>query len=1120
MQEKKQMGSFKSVGIAKLLFVLLLSACSSSKDTSSLQGSGLTQLGSLLRSASLSSAEFYSSPAAASFHAPTGFFVAPTACAGFTVEEDQVFTCHQTGSLGDIWYFGPNHTCNWLQVEQELGLIFGTPKWGELGECTLHIQAFSSDPAPLDVEYVIEVLNAAPALILPVGSINEDQGMSVVFSASQVEANEESAGFGSYAFDDLSTVGSPLCKDSGELAINSINGEVRFKPTPDYFGVCYLNIAFDDGQGEPNSIVSVETEIEVIGINDAPVVTLQTAFMFLQDQSVQIIPNPYDADGDTLSFSFGPSHTCVWAMIDVNSGEITGTPDDDQVGVCTLAVLAFDGLVYSNEASSTIEVKNLRPTLSIPNVSISVGLGLTVILSDAQVQSSDEGFGLYSFDHASITGARCVDHGILNIHPTNGEITFDPDDTYFGVCEINVVFDDQNPTDHLVSDRFTVFVGGNPALTLNLTSPANGSYINSLNQSAFGVAGVCSEVGQNVTANIGSMVQSTTCQVDQTFSMSLNLSSLLDSSYLLEVTHFDAALNQKTAIAHLTKDSIAFDNMVFTLINPGADEGFVSDIEIEISGLPLDTDVLDIYSDSSCTTPVTASTALMSEPTQVVANISASGLSSCQTHGFYARFTDMAGNQSACSSDFTNYYFFGYSRLIGFSEATQTDEQIVNLNLTPINFDYSRIRSSAEDLRFFDLSGNKIHHYSERLDTSGLSTLALKIPEANTDQIQMYYCQPDVETFDDVLATFTYATPKNLYVDMISVGQNFGVASYIDSNNILFTGGNTASLNQNLVTNLPSVGRGPIFANGAISARARSSIGQDTIAAYTFLGTEFAFPASNGVSTWTFYNPSLSAVTLDLEGYNGSGVSITSQSFVVPAEDFLSVTTNTLDVVSYVSASDRLLAYFVSGSTEAVLATPLTTELFGVVSGSAYVSALNDGTTVTAFYSDGTSQSSVIDRGQRMTLTGGGTQGTGLAVRLQADLPIVANGINDGDGNDAFSFWPDQYLDKSYILPVGAQYLSVACPETTTLQVLDPNGLVLQTVQCLSPGPGYPGKAFLGSTSNVTSFTPGRRLVADKKVFTYYEYTTTDETNLMGPSHARPYSDQIITLSVGPEVGL
>src|SRR5690606_29824681 len=138
------------------------------------------------------------------------------------------------------------------------------------------------------------------------------------------------------------------------------------------------------------------------------------------------------------------------------------------------------------------------------------------------------------------------------------------------------------------------------------------------------------------------------------------------------------------------------------------------------------------------------------------------------------------------------------------------------------------------------------------LSTTGNSTLVLKVPVANTSQVNMYYCQPDVPLYDDVIATFSYSTQRNLYVDMISSAQNYAVASYSNANDILFTGGNSASLNQNLVANLPSVNRGIVMARGPISARARSATGNDTVAAYTFLGTQFAYPISSGTSTWTF----------------------------------------------------------------------------------------------------------------------------------------------------------------------------------------------------------------------------------------------------------------------------
>jgi hypothetical protein len=138
--------------------------------------------------------------------------------------------------------------------------------------------------------------------------------------------------------------------------------------------------------------------------------------------------------------------TCSWASLDTTTGLVTGGPGDNQVGACQIVVSAFNEFRTSPAYVYYVNVVNVQPTLTIANPSpVFEDTAPTVIRTDADVQASEEGLGLYSLDNANTTLPRCSDNAaVLSIDANTGAVTFGPVLNYTGTCNIRVVFDDQN----------------------------------------------------------------------------------------------------------------------------------------------------------------------------------------------------------------------------------------------------------------------------------------------------------------------------------------------------------------------------------------------------------------------------------------------------------------------------------------------------------------------------------------------------------------------------------------------------------------------------------------------------------------------------------------------------
>lgn len=209
-----------------------------------------------------------------------------------------------------------------------------------------------------------------------------------------------------------------------------------------------------------NGNTSTPTSINLtIDENDQPVVTQSCATTVNQNQSYSCSPSVSDADvSDSHTWATDISHSCSWLTIDPTTGAISGTPNDNNVGNCTLAFKANDGLLDSTTQTVNVTVNNTQPTLSITNASINEDAGLSIIKSDANVASSEEGFGVYALDTSTVSSPSCHSNGSLTINTSNGEVSFTPSSNYNGTCYIKVTFDDQNASNNTTSSQFSLTV--------------------------------------------------------------------------------------------------------------------------------------------------------------------------------------------------------------------------------------------------------------------------------------------------------------------------------------------------------------------------------------------------------------------------------------------------------------------------------------------------------------------------------------------------------------------------------------------------------------------------------------------------------------------------------------
>jgi len=275
--------------------------------------------------------------------------------------------------------------------------------------------------------------------------------------------------------------------------------------------------------------------------------------------------------------------------------------------------------------------------------------------------------------------------------------------------------------------------------------------------------------------------------------------------------------------------------------------------------------------------------------------------------------------------------------------------------------------------------------------------------------------------------------------------QDLLVASYADGNEVN-DGTSTLNLDVRDVGTFPGAEiafGNPISATMPISGRSVANT-NDSIVPLCFAGTEFAYPVSRGTDVWDVYAPFADA---SVSIYNG-GSATPASTFNVTRGTAVTQTVDVTTVGIVESDVPVLVTYHTTGAGyDSEVLYPATNELYGISSSQGYVTFIEDNTTLEVYASGGGGTTVVQNRGDRYSIGYGASQGTGEAIHLVADKPIVASSQADSDGGESMEFWPAAAeCATEYILPGDTQYISGAAIEgETSITVYNPDGSVNTT---------------------------------------------------------------------------
>ena len=241
------------------------------------------------------------------------------------------FNCTSEDDDQTYWFLNSNAT--WLNMDQSTGELQGTPTNDDVGWCWVNVSAYRGLQYFDTFSFKISVLNVNDIPVItsdPVLMATED----VSYSYNVIAIDE-----------DISVTSEVLTfslDDAPEnMTINPDTGSINWIPTnwqADQEFTVIVNVT--DGE----TFAIQEFEITVANVNDPPVIFASSpATNVLENDtySEQFEAIDQDPTQDELVWSF--ESNASWLEIDYKTGELSGSPDDGDVGQFWVNITVSDG---------------------------------------------------------------------------------------------------------------------------------------------------------------------------------------------------------------------------------------------------------------------------------------------------------------------------------------------------------------------------------------------------------------------------------------------------------------------------------------------------------------------------------------------------------------------------------------------------------------------------------------------------------------------------------------------------------------------------------------------------------------------------------------------------------
>jgi VCBS repeat-containing protein len=340
----------------------------------------------------------------------------------FTLDEDGSFSLELTATDedGDTLEFAivSESEHGTVTLNEETGTLEYVPNENFTGTDSVEVQVYDGkNIVKKTITFTVENTNDAPELTLPTETtLSEDGSLDVQLDASDLDGD--------------TLIYSASEAQNGEITINEETGEITYTPNANFNGKEEITVSVTDGE----EIVEQTLTFTVESVNDAPSLTIPTDTTLSEDGSLDLQLVANDVDNDTLTYELTSEAQNGQVSIDEDTGIVTFVPNPDFHGTEEVVVTVTDGVVTTEQTFSfTVESVNDIPII-------------TEVTTQTILENDNSIFNLQGIDidgdDVTYSVTNTIENGDVTIDETTGDITFTPNDNFFGTQLIEISITD------------------------------------------------------------------------------------------------------------------------------------------------------------------------------------------------------------------------------------------------------------------------------------------------------------------------------------------------------------------------------------------------------------------------------------------------------------------------------------------------------------------------------------------------------------------------------------------------------------------------------------------------------------------------------------------------------
>ncbi|MCK4641245.1 MAG: putative Ig domain-containing protein, partial [Candidatus Marinimicrobia bacterium] len=314
-----------------------------------------------------------------------------------------------------IYYFkNEDYQPKWIYIDQYTGALTGTPDNSHVRTDSVIIIVDDSHGGYDTLAYELTVANTKPIIIQSVfPHPMEDSSYS-----ADIQADDEGIGTTSYRF-----------LDSLEwISLNPNSGVITGTPDNSHVGSNSFTIEFNDG----NEGGKDTAQFVLVVDNLAPEID-SLGLTYVAPEDIIYSHDFKSSDDGQGTVSYHGIGLPDWLSINLNTGVLWGTPNNEDFGDYAISVYVWDGHEGGTDSVSfTIEVTNKEPQL----------------ISEADTIATEDSFYSYNIDYddegEGTTYSWQIQPSWLSLNTSTGLLSGTPDNSDVGDTTVSVEVDDGN----------------------------------------------------------------------------------------------------------------------------------------------------------------------------------------------------------------------------------------------------------------------------------------------------------------------------------------------------------------------------------------------------------------------------------------------------------------------------------------------------------------------------------------------------------------------------------------------------------------------------------------------------------------------------------------------------